>query len=1077
MSACPGAASQARRIARMAALLCLASGALCALVGAQSPAADESRVLDRFDEPSAWKAAASDGVTASIGGADGVAGPALRLDFDLAGTAGYASATRDLALDLPANYELSLWIRADAPANDFQVKLVDASGENVWWYPRRNFEFPQQWQRIRIRKRQLEFAWGPTAERELHHAARLEFVVAARRGGAGSIYFSDLELRELPARPTAWPEPRSEASSQLPGSGPALSLDGDLATAWRSDPAAGAAQWLSIDFGRSREFGGLIVRWQGSAYATRYDVQFSDDGSRWRTVKSVSEGRGGPDGLLLADSETRFLRLALHDGPMRAYAIAEIEILDHGADSPNRLVQALARDSPRGWYPRAFSGEQSYWTLVGIDGGEESALLSEDGALEVASGGFSIEPFVIADSHLTTWADLAPSQALEEGYLPLPSVTWRRSDWQLCVTAFATGGRERSQLIARYELRNLGSRPLPLRLLLAVRPFQVNSPSQFLNVEGGVTRIGDLAWDGAALSIDQARRIYPLQAPARVGTSTFDAGPMPQWASAADWPERHELHDAIGYASAALDFPVELAPGEATSIGVVVPLSGTAAAPLPDAASAPAWMARKEEGVAASWREKLNRARFEVPPAASPLIDTLRSALAHLLISRDGPMLRPGTRAYSRSWIRDGAMISESLLRLGHAELAADYLRSFAPYQFANGKIPCCVDARGADPVAENDSDGEFLFLADEIERYRHDPALSAFVWPHVVAAMRHLEALRASGRAADNLVSERRPWYGLLPASISHEGYSAKPMHSYWDDFWAVKGYAAAIDLARTQGAASQRAQWQRAGEQFRDDLSASLREASTAHGISFVPGAAELGDFDPASTAIAFSPGAAALDGSSPLVQATFERYWREFVARRGGERPWDAYTPYELRIVGAFVRLGWRERAHELLTYFLSGRRPPAWNQWAEVVGRNAREPRFIGDMPHAWVASDFIAAVLDLFAYERDSDRALLLARGIPPAWLDGHGIAVHDLHTAYGLLSYRLHRDHGRMILELDRDSGLPPGGFVYAWSGAGRPPSASLNGKAAAWRDGELRITELPARLVVNGVLRDAPTH
>ena len=32
-------------------------------------------------------------------------------------------------------------------------------------------------------------------------------------------------------------------------------------------------------------------------------------------------------------------------------------------------------------------------------------------------------------------------------------------------------------------------------------------------------------------------------------------------------------------------------------------------------------------------------------------------------------------------------------------------------YQFANGKVPCCVDRRGADPVPENDSAGEFLFL------------------------------------------------------------------------------------------------------------------------------------------------------------------------------------------------------------------------------------------------------------------------------------------------------------------------------------------------------------------------------
>ena len=49
-----------------------------------------------------------------------------------------------------------------------------------------------------------------------------------------------------------------------------------------------------------------------------------------------------------------------------------------------------------------------------------------------------------------------------------------------------------------------------------------------------------------------------------------------------------------------------------------------------------------------------------------------------------------------------------------------------------------------------------------------------------------------------------------------------------------------------------------------------------------------------------------------------------------------------------------------------------------------------------MPHGWVASDFIRATLDLFAYERDADHAIVLAAGIAPGWLDAGGIAVDRL---------------------------------------------------------------------------------
>ena len=74
-----------------------------------------------------------------------------------------------------------------------------------------------------------------------------------------------------------------------------MAVDGDLATAWRSDPAAGATQTLTLDFGGTREFGGLLLRWAGNAYASRYDVQLSDDGQAWSTAYRVTDGNGGRD--------------------------------------------------------------------------------------------------------------------------------------------------------------------------------------------------------------------------------------------------------------------------------------------------------------------------------------------------------------------------------------------------------------------------------------------------------------------------------------------------------------------------------------------------------------------------------------------------------------------------------------------------------------------------------------------------------------------------------------------------------------------------------------------------------------
>ena len=82
-----------------------------------------------------------------------------------------------------------------------------------------------------------------------------------------------------------------------------------------------------------------------------------------------------------------------------------------------------------------------------------------------------------------------------------------------------------------------------------------------------------------------------------------------------------------------------------------------------------------------------------------------------------------------------------------------------------------------------------------------------------------------------------------------------------------------------------------------------------------------------------------------------------------------------------IGAFVRLGWRDRAQELTRWFLTQQKPIGWRQWPEVVRREDRVPHFLGDLPHTWVGSDFVRSVLDMLAYEREDDESLVLGAGV------------------------------------------------------------------------------------------------
>jgi len=1075
----------------------LASVATCH--PAPRPAADRAAMLDGFEDLTGWRALGSDGVTSAIRAVPGVHGKALRLAVDLGGTAGYGVARRALALDLPADFTLSFELRGDIPPNNLELKLIDDTGDNVWWFRRASYEFPASWRHIVVERRQIEFAWGPTADRTLRRIAAIELVVSAGAGGGqGWIEIDDLALDPIPA---GAPAPRAAASSSLPGGEPGLAIDGDPATAWASDPAAGARQRFTLDLGRERALGGLLVRWADGGAATDYEVALSRDGAAWQPAGRVAGGDGGLDPFLVPESGARYVRLAIAAGDARGVRLAELVPLDAGGDGTpvargNALVAALAARLPRGSLPRGSSGEQAYWTVVGIDGGARNSLLSEDGALEIG-GGASLEPFVeIAGRRPIGWADAAAArgitQALDAGYLPIPSVTWHLPGWELEVAAVATGERSAARLAARYTLRNPGDAALTARLVLAVRPLQVDPPTQLLGRAGGVHPIARIAWQGGELALDGAPALRPLTPPDRVALwplhalgypiAPLPAAPAPPAAvdDPRDATRALSIDDPSGMASGALAYDLAIPPHGAASVVVAAPLTGE----LPAAARAPGWFDAELAAARAAWHDRLDRVGFRVPAAGQPIIDTLRASLAYMLVSRDGPILRPGTRSYARAWIRDGAMIGEALLRLGHPGVAEDFLRWYAPYQDASGKVPCCVEPGGAVPVPEHDSHGELIHLAAEVFRYTHDRALAAALWPRVQAAARYLDALRASERGSANQTPARRALWGLLPPSISHEGYSDRPAYSYWDDFWALTGYRDAAALADALGDAAAARRLAASHDELQRDLLASIAASAAAHGVDYIPGAADRGDFDATSTTIALSPGGALDALPADRVRATFERAWRAIADRRD-RRPRAAapaeaaYTPYELRLVGAFVRLGWRDRAGGALAAYLADRRPAAWNQWAEVVGDDPRAPRFIGDMPHAWVHSDYARAVLDLFACERERDHAWLITAGIPPAWFDAAGLAagfaIDALPTPFGPLSYQVTATRDALTVQVGPGE-LPAGGLVFPWPLATPPGAARIDGVPAPWRTSaaaaeraapEIAIDHRPATLVI----------
>src|SRR5438876_4056120 len=363
-------------------------------------------VLDSFDSVTQWTTTPAEGVEVSVHpDANGIHGRAMRVDFDFHGHGGYAVIHRALNLTLPPNYEFSFAINGQAPTNTLEFKLIDSTGDNVWCSNNPDFHFHKDWTTVTRKKRQISFAWGPTNDRELKKFAAIEIAITAGSGGKGSIWLDDLALTPLGAETRFYPAPNVTASSQVPGYEISRAFDADLTSAWRSAPVRVSAttggaghippgtvppgtETIDIDFLGRREFSGLVLTWEPGRRANTYSIQSSQDKQNWRTLYTAHRTSLSPlaqtsganraavmnspllrDYIYLPESDARYLRILLVSPEVaNGYGIRDIAIkpLDWAANA-NDFFMAVAKDVPRGSYPRPFSSEQSYWTVLGVD--------------------------------------------------------------------------------------------------------------------------------------------------------------------------------------------------------------------------------------------------------------------------------------------------------------------------------------------------------------------------------------------------------------------------------------------------------------------------------------------------------------------------------------------------------------------------------------------------------------------------------------------------------------------------------------------------------------------------------------
>ena len=1032
------------------------------------------KVIDDFRDVGNWKAFKSEEAEINLASGKGFKGNSLRLNFDFTKRKGYVVASRDISLSLPQDYKFIFYIKGSSPDNNLEFKVIDDNG-NTYWKKWVNFKFPDNWKKVVVSKKNLAFGWGPAYSKELKQAKRIEFGISCGEGGKGSVEITGLSLVSN-TKASAEIKTKTRASSCADKYLPENAIDGNLGTSWRSEPSDG--QWLELDFGQQEEMGGVYIYWDQD-FARSYDVAISDDGRDWSVIYSVTNGNGGRDRVFFDETQTRFLRvLCKESATKKGFGVKEIEVKPPEAgDATRKSYETAAQQSPRGYYPRWLGKEGTFWTIVGVEDDEKEAILSEEGTIEPHKRGFSIMPFLYLDGKLITREDVKVTQSLERDYLPIPSVKWKHKDISLVLQLFAYGKVKESVVYARYKVENNREEPLSGKLFLTIRPFQIYPPWSY-HEGGGFSPIYNMQYKNYTVTVNEKQKIFPLTKPDAFGIQSglVKVGDLPEGdivnviqkgtvPTCKDLSEDANWDSTDWDASGAIEYDFTLGPKQSKDYFVAIPLYDKKPdlnIDMEESQISPEFQRLFRETVD-FWESRVNKVEIDIPEV--DMINTLKSNIAYNLITKDGPGFQPGSRNYDKSWIRDGGIQGNTLLEMGFTNEIKRFIDWYATYQYETGEIPPIIrPVEGPEPVDEYDSQGEFVFIIRQYYLFTKDKGWLEGKLPAVVKALKYLVFLRDQRLTAEYRDSaEKRIFYGILPDSISHEGY-VPPVHSCWDDFWALEGWTAGRDIAKILGRDGLVKWTENEYQALKESFYKSLDLAIKQKNINYIPGCIEKGDCDPAATsgAIIYCEEL----GNLPKVplKNMYDKYYSD-LRRRMASTTRDIFGPYELRVATAFAYMGQKERALNLLRFMLNHRQPPAWNQWAEVIDTDYRAPIYLGDVPHTWIGAEYINAVRSLFAYELD-DR-LILAAGIDDKWLES-GVSVKNLPTYYGDINYNARKEDNILKVKLWGEAVTPPSGFIFKVPSADKVSRVSINGKVNENFSGnEIVFNKLPEEITI----------
>ncbi|MFJ8145785.1 discoidin domain-containing protein [Streptomyces sp. NPDC096048] len=159
--------------------------------------------------------------------------------------------------------------------------------------------------------------------------------------------------------------PATASSQEGDAYAASAAVDGNLTgTRWASqwsDP-----QWFQVDLGQRSDLSRVVLTWEG-AYGKSYQIQASDNGTDWRTLRTVTGGDGGTDDVAVSGAGRYVRMLGTERSGGYGYSLWEFQVYGTTDGTPPAGGGAVEVVGPQGNWQLTVGGQP--YTVKGLTWG------------------------------------------------------------------------------------------------------------------------------------------------------------------------------------------------------------------------------------------------------------------------------------------------------------------------------------------------------------------------------------------------------------------------------------------------------------------------------------------------------------------------------------------------------------------------------------------------------------------------------------------------------------------------------------------------------------------------------------